>query len=90
MIYGYKIICEKYIDIKCEIAIYNNDFKETILNEVRNYNVPIYISMLLFIIKIFYYNFPIISKKTYMTYKRQIFDKYLRKKDTIFFLLKQS
>jgi len=90
MIYGYKIICEKYIDIKCEIAIYNNDFKETILNEVRNYNVPIYISILLFIIKILYYNFPIISKKTYMTYKRQIFDTYLRKKDTIFFLLKQS
>ena len=51
MIYGYKIKCNKYTDSKCEIAIYNNDFKNTLLNEYRNYNhFPLYISILLFIL----------------------------------------
>lgn len=90
MLYGYKIICEKYINIKCEIVIYNNDFKQIILNEVKSYNVPILISVILFIIKTLYYNFQIISKKTYIELKRKIFDAYLRKKNTLFFLLKQS
>ena len=70
MVYGYKIICDKYIDIKCEIAIYNNNFKEIILNEIRLYNsIPIYISILIFILKLFYYTFPIMSKKKYSEYK---------------------
>lgn len=92
MVYGYKIICDKYIDIKCEIAIYNNNFKEIILNEIKLYNsVPIYMSILLFILKSFYYTFPIISKKKYSDYKRYLFNYlYNKKEDTIFFLLKQS
>ena len=92
MIYGYKIKCEKYIDIKCEIAIYNNDFKQTILKEIVQYNsVPLHIAILLFILKTLHYTFPLISSKTYMIYKRYIFnDLYLRKKNTVFFLLKQS
>ena len=52
MIYGYKIKCEKYIDIKCEIAIYNNNFKDDIFGELKRYNnIPLYISVLLFILK---------------------------------------
>jgi hypothetical protein len=92
MIYGYKIICEKYIDIKCEIAIYNNDFKEILLTEITQYNtIPLYLSVLLFILKTLYYTFPIISKKMYSEYKRYLFNVvFLRKHDTLFFLLKQS
>lgn len=92
MIYGYKIKCEKYIDIRCEIAIYNNDFKNTLLKEYRQYNViPFYISILLFILKTLHYTFPIISEKTYAAYKRFIFNNImLNKRDTVFFLLKQN
>jgi hypothetical protein len=92
MIYGYKIKCEKYIDIKCEIAIYNNDFKQTILKEIKQYNsVPLFISILLFMLKTIHYTFPLISSKTYALYKRFIFnDLYMGKKNTVFFLLKQS
>jgi len=92
MIYGYKIKCEEYIDIKCEIAIYNTDFKETILKEIQQYNsVPFYIAILLFIIKTLYYTFPILNYKTYSAYKRYIFnDVYLHKNNTVFFLLKQD
>jgi predicted nucleotidyltransferase len=92
MIYGYKIKCQDYIDLKCEIAIYNNEFKDIILEEQRQYNsIPFYISILLFILKTMYYTFPIISEKTYSAYKRFIFNTiYLNKKNTIFFLLKQK
>lgn len=92
MIYGYKIKCEKYIDIRCEIAIYNNDFKNTLLKEYRQYNViPLYISILLFILKTLHYTFPILSEKTYTAYKRLIFNTIMiQKKNTLFFLLKQT
>lgn len=92
MIYGYKIKCDKYIDSKCEIAIYNNDFKKILLDEMKKYDtIPFYIAILLSIIKTLYYTFPILNLKTYMKYKRYIFnDLYLRKKNTVFFLLKQD
>lgn len=92
MIYGYKIKCDKYINSKCEIAIYNNDFKDTLLNELSNYNtMPLYISVMLFILKTLYYRFPIISTKTYSEYKRLIFNKIMvDKKNTTFLLLKQN
>jgi len=92
MIYGYKIKCDKYTNSKCEIAIYNNDFKNILLPEMEKYNtIPFYIAILLFIIKTLYYTFPILNYKTYSTYKRYIFnDLYLRKKNTVFFLLKQN
>ena len=92
MIYGYKIKCDKYINSKCEIAIYNNDFKEYLLNEITKYDkVPFHVAIMLFILKTFYYTFPILSLQTYMTWKRFIFnDIMLNKKDTVFFLLKQN
>jgi predicted nucleotidyltransferase len=92
MVYGYKIKCEKYINIKCEIAIYNNDFKDILLNDMKRYqSLPVYISILLFMLKSIYYTFPIISQKTYSEYKRYLFnDIMLNKKDTVFLLLKQS
>ena len=92
MIYGYKIKCEKYIDIKCEIAIYNNDFKDILLNDMKRYNViPTVIAIPLFILKTVYYTIPIISQKTYSDYKRYLFnDIMINKKDTVFLLLKQS
>jgi hypothetical protein len=92
MIYGYKIKCEKYMDIKCEIAIYNNDFKNILIKEISQYNsVPPHIAILLFILKTMYYTFPIISQQTYSSYKRYIFNEImLQKKNTVFLLLKQT
>ena len=92
MIYGYKIKCDDYIDLKCEIAIYNNDFKNSLLNEYRQYHdIPFYISILLFILKTLHYTFPLLSEKTYSAYKRYLFNEImLKKKNTVFFLLKQN
>lgn len=92
MIYGYKIKCDKYTKSKCEIAIYNNDFKKILLAEMKTYDtIPLHIAILLYIIKGLYYTLPILSYNTYSSYKRYIFnDLYLRKKNTVFFLIKQN
>jgi len=92
MIYGYKIKCDKYIDSKCEIAIYNNDFKNILLDEMKKYDtIPFHITILLFIIKTLHYTFPILNLQNYLYYKRLIFnDIYLNKKNTVFFVLKQN
>ena len=91
-IYGYKIKCNKYTNSNCEIAIYNNDFKEIILKDISKYNsIPFYIGILLFIVKTLHYTFPILSSKTYSAYKRIIFNRIMvNKKDTSFVLIKQN
>lgn len=92
MIYGYKIKCEKYMDLKCEIAVYNNEYKTELLNDMVQYNtIPFYISVLLFILKTLHYTFPILSSKTYSDYKRFLFNTlYINKPDTVFYLVKQT
>jgi hypothetical protein len=69
LIYGYK---SKYKDeinkINVEISIYNEKYKSLVLYDHNNGNyLPFYITFLLFIIKILYYNLGIISD---MFYKR--------------------
>jgi hypothetical protein len=92
MIYGYKIKCDKYTNSKCEIAIYNNDFKDILISDMSKYNsIPFCIGILLFILKTLHYTFPILSSKTYSDYKRIIFNRLMvNKQDTVFFLLKQN
>jgi predicted nucleotidyltransferase len=90
IIYGYKIKCDKYTNIKCEISIYNNDFKKIVLNEV-SYKVPLYISIILFVLKTLYYTFPIISSDTFSSYKQLIFNRIMiDKSNSDFILLKQN
>jgi len=92
MIHGYKIKCEKYVGIKCEIAVYNNDYKPILLDDMTKYNyIPPYIAFLLFILKTIHYTFPLITSKAYAEYKRFLFNTlYINKNDTVFYLLKQS
>jgi predicted nucleotidyltransferase len=92
MIYGYKIKCDKYLDSKCEIAIYNNDFKKILLAEMNLYDkLPLYISVFLFIVKTLYYTIPILNLKTYSAIKRYIFnDLFIHKKNTVFFILQKK
>jgi predicted nucleotidyltransferase len=92
MIYGYKINCEKYIDLKCEIAIYNNDFKDEIINE---FDIPIkhktlLTTLLLYLLKLFYYQIPLIPKNIYVELKRYVLNEMMVKKESVFLLLKQT
>jgi hypothetical protein len=92
---GYKIKCnneaEKIMDIKCEIAIYDSNFKKIVLNDLKNYNyVPWYIQSSIYVLKTLHYTFPIISNKTYLKYKVYLFNKLTYKKDSKFQVIKQK
>jgi len=72
--YGYKI---KYVNekeqIHAEFAIYNDKFKNIILKEHnRKYELPIYITWLLYILKFFYYRIQLFDSKTFSYLKRVI------------------
>jgi len=72
-IYGYKIKCDKYIDIKCEIAIYNNEYKEILfMLKTIHYTIPI------LSVKTYAYYKRIIFNEILF-----------KKKDTVFFLIPQ-
>jgi hypothetical protein len=88
MIYGYKI---KIKDINCELTIFNNDFKDILLDEFTkpNKNNSIIIYGLLFILKVLYYQIPLLNKKTYSELKRYIMNDLMVKKDSIYHVLHQ-
>jgi hypothetical protein len=72
--YGYKL---KYVNeienINAEFSIYNDKFKDIILQEHnRKNNVPIYVTIMLYIIKLLYYQIPLLDKKTFAYLKRVI------------------
>lgn len=89
MIYGYKI---KLKNINCEISIYNNDFKDILLDEYTkpNKNKSIIIFCLIYILKILYYQINILPKNIYVELKRYIMNDLITKKESVFFLLKQK
>ena len=73
----------------CEFCIYNTKFKNRLMEFYHKINnVPVFILILLFILKQIFYIFPIISKKQYNKIKDYIFSKlYLKIKNRTFFLL---
>ena len=72
--------------IPCEIAIYNNEYKDLLLRELQLplANQPWYIFALLHVLKTFYYRFPVISKNTYVTTKRYILNEMMAKKESFY------
>lgn len=73
-IYGYKLKYEnKKEGIIAEFSIYNEKFKDIVLSQHNNKHVlPIYVTALLCIIKVFYYQIPLLSNKTYGYLKRVV------------------
>jgi hypothetical protein len=76
-VYGYKV---KYQDkekkIKTEFAIYSEEDKATVIAQHQKKMVlPIYISILLYILKTFYYRIPILTKSFYINSKNWLLDK---------------
>jgi hypothetical protein len=88
-IYGYKLKYENdKKGIKAEFAIYNERFKKFILEDHKKINVlPIYITILLYILKFFYYQFPILDSKTFSFYKRFILNTLFRNNINYKFLI---
>jgi hypothetical protein len=76
-IYGHKVKYEnKGAQIKAEFAIYSEEDKEIVIKHHQMKTVlPIYISILLYILKTFYYRIPILTKSFYINSKNWLLDK---------------
>jgi len=87
LVYGYKVKYEDNMNnIKTEISIYNDKDKEDVLLEHNSkVNLPFFISILLIILKTFYYNFGIVPKTVYK-YLKSIIMNYLVEGEDVEFI----
>lgn len=71
LVRGYKAkYKDQYNNIEAEISVYNNRYKNIVLEEHNKAkNMPLYISIMLLIVKFCYYNLGIISDDTYKVLK---------------------
>jgi hypothetical protein len=89
-VYGYKLKYEnKKEDIYVEFSIYNDKFKELITNEHKSkFVLPFYITIILRVLKIFYYEIPLLNKNTFINIKRFTLNTAIgRDSDSKFFVL---
>jgi predicted nucleotidyltransferase len=87
ILYGYKI---KFIvdDVKCEIHVYNENFKNNLLNEMQApLRSPFYANIFLYILKFFYYIIPILSKNSYISIKKYYINNFIKFDNTLYFVL---
>lgn len=74
-IYGYKLkykVPEK--QIKIEFAIFNKKFEQVVLpHQKKTLQLPIFLFVLLYILKVFYYVIPLLDKQTFRLFKRKLF-----------------
>jgi len=89
VIHGYKYMyVDKENKFKFEFSIYNEKYKEDLLNEYKvKIYLPFYAIILLNIIKILYYKLEIISGKSYKYYKRFILSWMIWKEPDMFVVL---
>ena len=75
--YGYKTKYEDEVNkINVEISIYNEKYKNIVLNDHENCRyLPFYVTIILYIIKVLFYKLNIISKKTYKRLKQFLMNK---------------
>ena len=87
--YGYKIKYKnknKLIDV--EISIYNEKFTEIMTKKyISQFDLPIYVSILLYLFKIFYYRIKLISKSVYIYLKNYLLNQAIGITDDRFIIL---
>jgi len=87
VIYGYKIKL-KIDDIKCEIQVYNNNFKNNLLKDMQApLKSPFYANIFLYILKFFYYTIPLLSKDMYSNIKNHYINNFIKKDNTFYLVL---
>ena len=87
--YGYKLKYENTEEkIKAEFSIYNEKFKDIVLEEhSRVFIIPLYISILLYFIKLLYYQIGILPGKIYVYFKRKLLNDCMGAKNAKFVVL---
>jgi predicted nucleotidyltransferase len=89
-VYGYKLrYMNKKENIIAEFAIFNNKFKDIIIPEhLRTLYVPFYGIIMLYILKFFHYTLGLLSKKSFQTIKRYIFNFCWNREDAKYLVIK--
>jgi hypothetical protein len=89
MLHGHKLALP---DVPCEICVYNNDYRDTLLREfmipLRNSSVIVF--ALLFVLKLLYYQIPLLSKTVYARWKRWIMNDLLTHKESVFYPIRKT
>ena len=90
--YGYKLQYEnKKENINAEFSIYNEKFKDIIIKEHQSkFVLPLHVTIMLYIVKFFYYEIPLLDKKTFSNTKRYIMNSQLEKNGNTRFLVLDS
>lgn len=86
MIYGYKkYYTNESLNLKIEFSIYNEKYKNAVL-ESHEYktNLPLFIVILLYLLKFCYYKLQMIDSKMYRKYKNYILTDLINYKNHIF------
>lgn len=87
VIYGYKIPCT-IDDIRCEIFVHNEKFKNSLLNEMQApLRAPFYVNLFLYILKIFHYTIPLLSVETYKIIKNYYINNFIKFDNTLYMVL---
>ena len=78
IIYGYNM--KFTLDgIRCELHLYNEIFKDLLLNEMHApLKSPFYINLFLYILKFFYYTIPLLEKETYSSIKNYYIENFIK------------
>ena len=87
IVYGYKI---KFVvdDVRCEIHVYNDKFKDNLMNDMQApLRSPFYANIFLYILKFFYYTIPILSKETYRIIKNYYINNFIKFDNTLYLVL---
>jgi len=87
VVLGYKT---KYIDnnLNVEISIYNEKYKDEILMEHQSkFNLPIYITFILILLKILHYKLGVLSLYYYSRIKKQLINCFYDNNEAMFFVL---
>lgn len=87
VMYGYKVQIKKPNTENIEIAIYNNHYKDILIEE---FNKPIVagsflIHFLLQVLKLFYYTIPVLPQQVYIWAKRIVLNDMMGKKASVFY-----
>lgn len=75
-IYGYKLSYKVPQEkLKVEFAIFNKKFEDIVLPHQKKvtFELPVILLLLLYILKIFYYVIPVLSKSRFKLFKRKLF-----------------
>lgn len=87
IVYGYKIAFV-IDDIECEMYVYNESFKNVLLNEMHApLKSPFYINIFLYILKLFYHIIPILPKEIYSKVKNYYIENFIKSHKVIYLVL---